>query len=59
MQEHDDDEMIGPEQTESLRAWIEECNEADRARSQYPAYGVDDDEMETSRHNHGVSHANA
>jgi hypothetical protein len=44
MQEHDDDEMIGPEQTESLRAWIEECNEADRARSQYQAYGVDDED---------------
>jgi hypothetical protein len=44
MQEHDDDEMIGPEQTESLRAWIEECNEADRARSVYPAYGVDDED---------------
>ena len=44
MNDHEDDVMIGPEQTESLRQWVDECNEADRARSVYPAYGVDDED---------------
>jgi hypothetical protein len=54
--------VMTEEQAASIQKWIDECrkrHEADRERSVYPAYGVDDDEMETSRHNHGVSHANA